>query len=147
MSLNFIISVVCFTIFILCPLILKLRYFVIALVFWRKRIISVLLAFSEILVAINQWTIWERSWLIYLFIFLSVKMLVSSAKWRIIEWEIASFRLLIYIRNSKGPSTNPCGTPWVTSILSETGSLTIVCWILFVRCDSNQLSVTPLTPY
>ena len=94
--------------------------------------------------------IWERSWMIYLFIFLSDlcenKILVSSAKWRIIEWEIASFRMLIYIRNSKGPSTDPCGTPWVTSILSETVSLTIVCWILFVRYDSNQLSVTPLMP-
>ena len=51
------------------------------------------------------------------------------------------------MRNSKGPSTDLCGTPWVTSILSETVSLTIVCWILLVRYDSNQLSVTPLTPH
>ena len=60
-----------FTIFIFCQLILKLRCFVIALVFGRKRTISVLLAFNEILFALNHWTIWERSWLIYLFIFLS----------------------------------------------------------------------------
>ena len=62
------------------------------------------------------------------------------------EWEIASFRSLIYKKNSKGPNTDPCGTPWVTSILSETVSLIIVCWILFVRYDSNQLSVSPITP-
>ena len=57
--------------FIFCLLILKLRCFVVVLVFGQKSIISVLLVFSEILFSLNHWTIWERSWLIYLFIFLS----------------------------------------------------------------------------
>ena len=38
----------------------KLRCFVIVLIFGRKRIISVLLAFNKILFALNHWTISER---------------------------------------------------------------------------------------
>ena len=119
---------VCFAIFIFCLLFPKLWCFVIVLVSGWKRIISDLLAFSEILFAHNYWTVWERS--MYFFTFLSDlcdNMLVSSAKWWVKEWDTASFRSLIHIRNSKRSST-VCGNSWVASILSET----IACWIQFV---------------
>ena len=92
-----------------------------------KRIISVLFELSEIWFALSYCTICTKSWLIYLFIFLSDLFkkkkehlyFVLSAKWWINECEIASFRSLMYIRKSKGPGTDPCGTPYDITVLLE----------------------------
>ena len=36
---------------------------------------------------------------------------VSCAKWKVDEFLIAKLRSLIKIKKSKGPKTDPCGTP------------------------------------
>ena len=95
---------------IFCPLRQNLRCLVIFE--WDLNItISVLLMFREILLALNHWTKLKR--LIFLFISfkegLAYKILVSSAKWCTDE-NIALLRMLIYIRNSRGPNIERWGT-------------------------------------
>ena len=126
-----------FTGFIFWPLTLKFRCFVILLFSGLKIISSVLFALREILFGLSHCTIWERSWLMYLSIFLrhllQYNIFVSSAKWCIKECVTASCRSLIYTRNNKGPKIDPCGTPLVVSIFSEIEPLTLVFWVLSFR--------------
>ena len=104
-----------FTGFIFWPLILKFRCFVILLFLGLKIISSVLFALMEILFALSHCLIWERSWLMYLLIFLrdllQYNIFVSSAKWCIKECVTASCRSFIYTRNNKGPKIDPWGAP------------------------------------
>ena len=58
---------------------------------------------------------------------------VLSAKWWINECEIASFRSLMYIRKSKGPGTDPCGTPYDITVLLERVLFIEVCCFWFDR--------------
>ena len=104
-----------FTGFIFLPLILKFSCFVILLFLGLKIISSVLFALREIQFALSHCTIWERSWLMYLLIFLrdllQYNIFESLTKWCIKECVTASCRSLIYTRNNKGPKIDPCGTP------------------------------------
>ena len=55
--------------------------------------------------------------------------------------------LLMKIRNNKGPSTDPCGTPHVpVSLKSEITPLVVVYCLLFDKYDSNHLRALPLNP-
>ena len=94
--------------------ILKFRCFVILLFLGLKIISSVLYALREILFALSHYTTWERSWLMYLLIFLrdllQYNIFVSSAKWCIKECITASCRSL-RVQNNKDRKTDPCGTP------------------------------------
>ena len=100
---------------IFCPLRRKLRRLVNCFEWDLNITISVLLTFSEILLALSHWIKLERSWLIFLFIAfkeeLTCKILVSSAKWCTDEKIIALLRSLIYIRNRRSPNIEPWGTP------------------------------------
>ena len=86
---------------IFCPLRRKLRCLVNCFEWDLNITISVLLTFSEILLAICHWVELERSWLIFVFITfkeeLMCKILGSSAKWCTDEKIIALLRSLIYI--------------------------------------------------
>ena len=99
---------------IFCPLRPKLRGLAICFEWDLNINISVLLTFSNILLALNHWTKLERSWVIFSFISvkeeLTYEILVSSAEWCTDENIIAFLRLLIYIRNSRGPNIEPWGT-------------------------------------
>ena len=82
LSLSFVVSMCCLsvrcwsnfkpkyltslTILIFCPLILKFICFLISIFFVLKTIISVLLVFNEILIALSQWTMFLRSKFIFL---------------------------------------------------------------------------------
>ena len=46
-------------------------------------------------------------------------MLVSSAKCRVVQNFMVEWRSLIYIKNNKGPKTEPCGTPYCILVTSE----------------------------
>ena len=96
-----------FTGFIFWPLILKFSCFVILLLLGLKIKSSVLFALREILFALSHCTIWQRSSLMYLLIYLrdllQYNIFVSSEKWCIKECVTASCRSLIYTRNNKGP--------------------------------------------
>ena len=59
--------------------------------------------------------------------FLVNKRLVSSAKWCTKLCMIALCNPLIEIRNNKGPSNDPCGTPCIDICLLELRSLIVVC--------------------
>ena len=122
---------------IFCPLRRKLRCLVIYFEWDLNITISVLLTFGEILLALSHWTKLERSWLIFLFMSfkeeLTYKILVSSAKWCTNENIITLLRLLIDIRNSRGPNIEPWGKP--NSILESSDCLllTVVNCCLFVK--------------
>ena len=52
----------------------------------------------------------------------------------------------MYIRNKRGPSTVPCGTPDSTGAGSDTAPSTTTTWLLLDRKDSIHLSVDALIP-
>ena len=92
---------------------LKSRGFLLGL----KIISSVFETFNEILLALSQFVRLFRSVFKSLFNLLSdllmIRRSVSSAEWWTLECFIATCRSLIYSRKTKGPETDPCGTPHV----------------------------------
>ena len=53
---------------------------------------------------------------------------------------------MMYIKKSKGPRTESCGTPQVIVVSGDSSPSIDVSCILFVRCDLNQSRAIPLTP-
>ena len=58
-----------------------------------------------------------------------------------------SLMSLMYGKKSIGPRTEPCGTPDVTSVVSDRASLTATRCFRFDRKDVIQLCVLPVIPY
>ena len=54
---------------------------------------------------------------------------------------------LVYSKKSIGPRTEPCGTPDVTSVMSDRAPLTETRCLRFDRKDVIQLCVLPVIPY
>ena len=54
---------------------------------------------------------------------------------------------LMYSKKSIGPRTEPCGTPDVTSVMSDRAPLTETRCLRFDRKDVIQLCVLPVIPY
>ena len=86
--------------------------------FGQKMIISVLLVLKLILFELSHFDKNNRSWLMCLLIFFNkdlfeYKRFVWSANRCTSLFLIALWRSLINIKNSKGPKTDPWGTPWV----------------------------------
>ena len=50
----------------------------------------------------------------------------------------------IYIENKVGPSTEPCGTPWLTLVCTDDSSLICTNWNRSAKYDLNQLRAVPL---
>ena len=126
-------------------------------IFWNlffldlKMIISVLLLFREILFALRQCKIFFISKFMILLTFLidrcPYNKLVSSAKWCMSACSVTRCMSLIYIRNNKGPSIDPWGTPDLTLRVSEVELLIEVNWVLFFKYFLNRYSGVPRTPY
>ena len=76
---------------------------------------------------------------------ISLKILVSSAKREILA-EISLSISFMRIRNKRGPSTLPCGTPLVTLDEDDLVLLTMTCWVLWDRKDWIHLPSFPVTP-
>ena len=65
--------------------------------------------------------------------FPEIKRFVSSAK-KIVDRSLVQLaRSLMYIRKSKGPRTDPCGTPHVIGITADLTWLYLTICLLFVR--------------
>ena len=112
----------CILVLICCPLILKLRCFCMVFLFGRKMIISVLLVLKLILFDLSHFDKNDRSWLMCLIFFKDLfeyERFVSSANRCTSPFLIALWRSLINIKNSKGPKTDPWGTPWIIKCGSE----------------------------
>ena len=82
---------------------------------------------------------WQRRFkprLMYLFIFLKdlliKRIFVSSAKWCTELCSLALLKSLMCRRNSNGPKTDPCGTPFVIFSFLGMHSLILVYWYLSV---------------
>jgi hypothetical protein len=64
--------------------------------------------------------------------------------------EAKFIRGLIYVididRKSKGPSTDPCGTPHKFISLFEIFVPTCVLWTRFIKNEENQSWIIPLNP-
>ena len=73
-------------------------------------------------------------------------IMLSSAKRRILDWKF-SLMSLMYSMKSIGPRTEPCGTPDVTSVVSDRAPLTKTHCLRFHRKDVIQLWVLPVIPY
>ena len=58
-----------------------------------------------------------------------------------------SLMSLMYSKKSIGPRTEPCGTPDVTSVVSDRAPLTETRCLRFDRKDVIQLCVLPVIPY
>ena len=74
--------------------------------------------------------------------------MLSSATRRIglIDWTF-SLMSLMYGKKSIGPRTEPCGTPDVTSVMSDRAPLTEPRCLQFDRKYVIQLCVLPVNPY
>ena len=120
---------------------------VIILCFGLKIIISVLLVFKLILFALSHCTRSAKSWFIKEFIFFSDlfinSRMVSSAKWCTSLEVTYRFKSLINIINSRGPSTDACGTPWVISWELEPFPVILVYCFLSVRNEQSQQLAFP----
>ena len=64
-------------------------------------------------------------------------IMLSSANRRIFDWMFS----LMYSKKSIGPRTEPCGTPDVTSVVSDRAPLTETRCLRFDRKDVIQLCV------
>jgi len=102
---------------------------------WRK---VVLLQFSDRRLLLNHSII---SFMTKIVLFLNysgfvfdIMILVSSANsTELANLFIADGKSLIYIRKSKGPSTEPCETPWFTHSHVEDNLLILVLWYLLAK--------------
>ena len=87
---------------------------------------SVFVILREILLESSHFERDLRSLFTYLLIFFNVLLMfkkqVSSEKWRFDKLLIANIRSLMKIKKSRGPETNPCGTPHSIGWLSELNS-------------------------
>ena len=135
-------------ILIFWPLIRKLRYLIICFQLDLSIIISVLSALKLILFDLSHWTV--REIMIYMFVdffhrLLEYRRFVSYAKCSIWLCLTDLHRSLTKMINS-GPNTDPCGTPWVTKLDSESKPLTDVYWTLWDKNDWNQSTARLLIP-
>ena len=73
-------------------------------------------------------------------------IMLSSANRRILDL-MFSMMSLMYGKKSIGPRTEPCGTPDVTSVVSDRAPLTETRCLRFDRKDVIQLCVLPVVPY
>ena len=73
-------------------------------------------------------------------------IMLSSAKGRILD-RTFSFMSFMYSKKSIGPITEPCGTPDVTSVMSDRAPLTENRCLRFDRRYMIQLCVLPVIPY
>ena len=102
-----------------------------------KITISVFFTLSEILFAFNQLTRCFKSALTCLFSFLIELLrhnrLVSSAKWWTLQNFIAWLRSFIYNKNSRGPKTDPWGTPQFIVVRPESKPFMDTYWLRLDR--------------
>ena len=125
---------------------LKSRGFLLGL----KTISYVFQTFSEILLALSQFVRFFRTIfksLVNLFCdLLMISRIVSSAKWWTLQCLIATCRSLMYIRKSKGPKTDPCGTPHVIVEVLESKPLLnhIFCDDIFAQQNAMIHSIKSL---
>ena len=71
-------------------------------------------------------------------------MLVSSAKCNVDEFLIAWCISLMYNKNNRGPSTDPCGTPFLMLIVVDLTPLIVTNWLLLYKYDWKQSFAKPL---
>ena len=64
---------------------------------------------------------------------LDVNRVVSSAKRMDFMFLVNKGKSYMYIRNNRGPRTEPCGTPMLISFVFDLYSLTVTNWCLFER--------------
>ena len=124
--------------FIFSPLILKFKCLVIILCFCLKITIFVLLVFKFILFALCQ--VLSHDLLRNLF---SLSIYLSIVGWYHLQNDVLYLMLLILkslinIINSRGPSTDPCGTPWIISWEFKSFPVTLVYCFLSVRNEWRQ---------
>ena len=102
------------SIFIFCPLFLKLIFLIFLGFFYLNRTNSVLSTFSNIcyLLATQQY-FWDQNR------FAWTENIVSSAMWWKSENPTSLLRSLIYIRKRSGPRTEPYRTPYSIERMSE----------------------------
>ena len=73
--------------------------------------------------------------------------LSSAKRWRGIACpEIMLLSGVVWRMKSRGPKTDPRGTPKVRSVSEDKQSSSLILWHLPVKNNSNQLSAFPLTP-
>ena len=73
-------------------------------------------------------------------------MLVSSAKRKKFNFVEEYWISFIYIRNKRGPRTEPCGTPQSMDCCSEiTPLISVVCFRL-LKYDEHKSDITPRKP-
>ena len=68
---------------------------------------------------------------------LRLEKLVSSAKMWKSNNLLQLLKSLIYKRNRRGPSTDPCGTPWVTTMSSDLVLPIETCCLLIMKIWSK----------
>ena len=114
--------------------------------FFLNTISSVLDEFRDILFAISQLFSDLRSRLRRLTMFAFLILLggiysrfVSSAKWKLVELCIHWCKSFMYIRNRRGPKTDPWGTPCSVRVRSDFSPSIDTNCCLSVRYDLNQL--------
>ena len=73
-------------------------------------------------------------------------IMLSSANRRILD-RMFSLMSLMYSKKSIGLRTEPCGTPDVTSVVSDRAPLTETRCLRFDRKDVIQLCALPVIPY
>ena len=77
---------------------------------------------------------------------ISLPIRVSSAKLEMNVWAISLSMSPIRMRKSRGPITEPCGTPEITGVGSDFSPLTRTVWCLPVRNEWSHLPIFPSTP-
>ena len=121
-------------------LIQKFRCLMITLFFDRNSISSILSALREILLALSQWIMFCKSKFTFLFMsfmdLFAYSKLVSSAKWCMSEYVTTLCKLLMYIRKSMGPNTEPWGAPMSRKTLQAIFPSSIALWIFSVMLIS-----------
>ena len=73
-------------------------------------------------------------------------IMLSSANRRILD-RMFSLMSMMYSKKSIGPRTEPCGTPDVTSVVSDRAPLTETRCLRFDRKYVIQLCALPVIPY
>ena len=108
----------------------KLRCLVIFLCLDLNITSSVLLVFKDYLIVLIHWSIRFRSLFMICSFFLSDfsmrSIFLSSAMWCIVLHSPTTWRPLINNMKSRGPRTDPCGTPYFSYLLSDCVLLILV---------------------